>query len=98
MKKLGQSYKNVAPLFDLAALTSDDGTCGNQACAAYFTSDCIHYNSAYIESLMGKAFLVMLHKLFANPDAQSPTTPTNLLAAAAFSSQINLAWTASTDD
>src|SRR4030042_2230550 len=72
------SYKNVAPLYDLAALTSDDGTCGNQACAAYFTSDCIHYNSAYIESLMGKAFLVMLHKLFANPDAQSPTPPTNL--------------------
>ncbi|MGO4272342.1 discoidin domain-containing protein, partial [Paenibacillus sp. TAF58] len=32
------------------------------------------------------------------PDAQAPTAPTNLTAAAASSSQINLSWTASTDN
>ena len=41
---------------------------------------------------------VMVNNTTPPPDIQAPTTPTNLIATAQSSSQINLSWTASTDN
>jgi hypothetical protein len=95
-------YKGVVPLYDWGFIVNNDSACGDHYCPAYSTDPAgIHCNTEFAQERMGKAFLLMLYKLYCEnqPPCTSPdppTVPVGLAGVALSLHSIRLTWQAST--
>jgi len=83
-EQVRKRYQNVAPLYDMGKLLSDDFRCGHNYCPEYSKDPAgVHPNTVEGETALAKGFLLLLHETFRSSDAApgkpAATTPLGTL-------------------